>query len=1301
MPPVIVAAAAWAAGYAATAWAVGATLVAAGSIGAGLVFAGTAMAVSYFGNALFGEKPPDPDLSAADYGRGVLLNKAGNTEPIPVVYGSRRVGAARVYLAVTDAPAEQKWVESGYWFYYGDSGMDWIDTSHYEGVFPACTNGYLHIVLALCEGPISAINTVYFNDVPSTDARFTDLVTINKHLGADDQGADADLMAACPEWTADHRLRGVAYLYIRLRWNQDAFPTGLPVITADIDGKTVYDPRDASSAFSHNPALNIRDYLTNPRYGRGIPADRVPDSYIIAAANYCDETVEIGGGEQARYTCDGVVNVNNSTLNNTKELLSSCRALLIFSGGLYRLIIDKPEVSTFDFTEDNITGSWSIPLANKKNTYNRIRAKFFNPDKAWQEDIAPVESTELRALDNGLVLETEISLPFTADAGTAKQIATIELNQSRQQTACRFTAFISGMRCEVGNVVTITHGTPGWSAKKFRILGIALKNNDEVIVTAREYAETVYDFGTILAYDSAPNTNLPSLTSIAPPFNIEAVEEFYNTGKELQHRVILTWEPPPDAFVASYEVEYKLSSAETWFHVANIRTPSVTIPQLAPGMYDFRVRSINTIGVSSAWASITQEITGDPEIETPAVTGIVTTGLTYAIRLDMTFEVSPEFAAVEIWAAETNFRNYAVKVGESAAPTWTHTGLDLIDSRYYWVRIRNTYGTYGAWYPENVTAGIGGVTSTDPSDYLDVLTGSLSESELVADLNEKIGLLDKVIPESIMELVLTGDKTRGGLTRAEFTLEELSTDLFAEASSRLELAAAILGEDGTGTMSGIIYEERLVRVSAESSLASSISSLSSTVSGHTSAISSEISTRASADSAISSSVTTLQSTVNGHTASIEEHAEAISDIDGYVSAAYTLKLNANGRVVGFGLMTSGTSSEFAVMTDKFYIVSPSDNGKTNYPFTVGTINGNSTVGIDGDLIVDGSILTRHLATDTLTALDFKTHAQVGAGGHKGVHISAAENEMYFYGDRGDGTIERLAAIGITTDGTDYAIGRFGSLNSSRIAVFGISASDVGVLGWSDFNTALVGYSNAGFALEALGDAYFDGNNTFPSGANWDTLKWGNTTIQSRIGKHYHDSYGGIRYESAHHWFVTGGVVIGSASIEADDGDLYIVDNCSAASFTDRTPHYDGDALSEIKAIRGTAGSIDHSTLPVFARRVKKIASEQVTFGKRVRIAREDALQDFTDTVCEAEGKYILTRSGEVRERPVRKNRKKRMVLKPDIEFDRKTGRFYHCPKTVTVSTVDREERDLGAMISILTVGMQQLISRVETLEAKP
>jgi hypothetical protein len=55
----------------------------------------------------------------------------------------------------------------------------------------------------------------------------------------------------------------------------------------------------------------------------------------------------------------------------------------------------------------------------------------------------------------------------------------------------------------------------------------------------------------------------------------------------------------------------------------------------------------------------------------------------------------------------------------------------------------------------------------------------------------------------------------------------------------------------------------------------------------------------------------------------------------------------------------------------------------------------------------------------------------------------------------------------------------------------------------------------------------------------------------------------------------------SALIYADMG--YFVKGVSAENFNDRTPWFSGDALSELKKVKGKNGKIDHASLPDFMR----------------------------------------------------------------------------------------------------------------------
>ncbi len=507
--------------------------------------------------------------------RGVQVNTSSTVEPIPVIYGHRRVGGIRVFGPEITAP---------------DSRL-------------------LHMVVVWGEGPISAVDTFYIDGVESTHSRFAGLIDVHHHLGDDDQAANSFLVKRIARWTENHRLRGLAYTYFMARYDADVFVSGLPVLTADIDGRTVYDPRDTLTKFSDNPALVLRDYLTNARYGRGLSTSLIDDTAFIAAANHCDELVAVPGGTQTRYTCDGVLSTGKTHRANVAELGSSCRGVVHFSGGLWKLAIDKTESSTFTFDESNIVGQWNIALPEQRGLLNRVRAQFFDEARSWQPHIAAADSETLRTdEDDSLMLDSLVVLPFTSDFYRAKQLAGIELKQSRQGITVQFTATIEAHRVEIMDVVSITHSTPGWTAKKFRVIELAMLANDEVRVTAIEYDDSVYTLDTLDVREDIPNTNLPD------PFNVGAPTELTlrsgtdqlvrsNAGTILA-TLGVSWTLAQDVFVDRYEGEYRLSGSADWlpaFSVSRTHTSAVIATVDEGSSYDVRVRGVSRLGRPGDW----------------------------------------------------------------------------------------------------------------------------------------------------------------------------------------------------------------------------------------------------------------------------------------------------------------------------------------------------------------------------------------------------------------------------------------------------------------------------------------------------------------------------------------------------------------------------------------------------------------------------------------------------------------------------------------------------------------------------
>lgn len=164
-------------------------------------------------------------------------------------------------------------------------------------------NDYIHYILELGANEIEEIGEILINDYSIAPdhisasglvntGRYDGIARIKKHLGAAGQVADTDLIAESGgAWTTAHKLSGVPYLYLRLKWDQDKFPNGFPNVSAFVKGKKILDPRTDGYSYSENPALIAYDQLMDQTYGHAAQSSEIDTDLITAAANVCDEFV--------------------------------------------------------------------------------------------------------------------------------------------------------------------------------------------------------------------------------------------------------------------------------------------------------------------------------------------------------------------------------------------------------------------------------------------------------------------------------------------------------------------------------------------------------------------------------------------------------------------------------------------------------------------------------------------------------------------------------------------------------------------------------------------------------------------------------------------------------------------------------------------------------------------------------------------------------------------------------------------------------------------------------------------------
>jgi len=170
-------------------------------------------------------------------------------------------------------------------------------------------NRYHHMVVTLGDAPQEpwdGIEIVFINNEPIfesqmdvdgnvTKGKFANKLRIRKHLGGPDQVADSALISEIGRLDSNFRGRGIAYLYLRVDWDQDVFQGGLPNdiralcrTNAVLDSRGDYEER----RYSPNAALALAEYCREDTVGLGYATSDISQTYLDAAANVCDEIVD-------------------------------------------------------------------------------------------------------------------------------------------------------------------------------------------------------------------------------------------------------------------------------------------------------------------------------------------------------------------------------------------------------------------------------------------------------------------------------------------------------------------------------------------------------------------------------------------------------------------------------------------------------------------------------------------------------------------------------------------------------------------------------------------------------------------------------------------------------------------------------------------------------------------------------------------------------------------------------------------------------------------------------------------------
>lgn len=504
-------------------------------------------------------------------------------------------------------------------------------------------NKYLHVVIQIASHEINAFSEVYFNDealtlsssgndangiarynvtAPSTYA--TDsiydsgkkTVRIKQHLGGNDQLADADLVSECEKWTDDHRLRGIAYLYVRLAYDSDVFPNGLPNISAVVQGKKLYDFRTGSTAFSSNPALVVYDYLTDTNIGLGVDSSDIDTASFTTLANLSDTTVSLSaGGTEKKYEAHGVVYSDASPLNIIGDLLTSCVGSLNYANGKFRIVGGQYVSPSVTLTDDDfVSGIDLTAKQSRKDMFNTVKGLFTSDETSWQPTDYPMVTSSTFVNADGETIYADIDLPFTKSSTMAQRVAKIVLFKNRQQIQMNTSISMKGFTLQVGDTVNVTHSRFGWTNKVFEVVewSFALTNEDIAIsISLKETASSVYDWNAEETAFTLDNTTLPSPTTVSAP-SLTATDEL-RTFAETPIAVLIVTCSSNQGTTNEFEVEAQNTNVagSSYISLGKSKANVFELVNAQDGaIYNIRARSVNSFNVYSDYTTIQHTVVG-------------------------------------------------------------------------------------------------------------------------------------------------------------------------------------------------------------------------------------------------------------------------------------------------------------------------------------------------------------------------------------------------------------------------------------------------------------------------------------------------------------------------------------------------------------------------------------------------------------------------------------------------------------------------------------------------------------------
>lgn len=626
-------------------------------------------------------------------------------------------------------------------------------------------NEELYMALAIASHPIHKLGQIYFNDDKIED--LGDNAQYEFHNGRTE--ADPYLLKHAPSWKEDMIGRGLAWLRLTLRFDQEKFPYGVPNVKSELWGKEIYDPRTEKTAWSNNGALVILDYY---RHYLGVPDSDIDWNAFKVAADICDETVQTPDGKsEPRYTLNGAYELEESPAS-VLEMMHKCIAgeptYIAGKHGILMQVYNGPALLTIDESQiiDTVTVTPELSL---RDATNAIYGTFVDAEQQYNKtDFEPVVIEEWIEED-GLEIKENMDYRFVTSPYQANRLANLYLRKKRAGRRIQLRMNLDGYAYRPGDVIKLELPSLGISDLEFRIADWKFHPSEGVEITLEEDGPYIYEDLASKPFVRPPFTKLPT-GGVAAPINLAFVP--LSVTDIVQGYI--SWQN-----VAS-DIRYNtVNILQNGKVIQSIQVPGerVDINGLTRGTYRVEVRAINVAGAMSA-PSISDFAIQAP----PAPIGVEITPGMFSLTASPRQGDSAVFGyTFEFWFSEKKLANLSEnevitktnKVGQGNF--WTQENLKAGHTYYFYIRTINSYG-------KSVFVEASGVPVSLPTDIFDDLDNTVRETDAFKELDNKLDwnaetaiILSNASHRNLRQLLIKHAESQAGISelwQANATQEE-------------------------------------------------------------------------------------------------------------------------------------------------------------------------------------------------------------------------------------------------------------------------------------------------------------------------------------------------------------------------------------------------------------------------------------------------------------------------------------------------------------------------------------------------